>query len=56
MDAANLARLATAFQPVFGVPLSIRPLRADDFEIDVIFRHKGAREFPAYWSQPVFGI
>jgi acetyltransferase len=34
MNANWLARAATGFQPVIGYPISIRPLRPDDFDIE----------------------
>ena len=37
MDTPNLASLVAGFQPVYGAPISIRPLRADDFEIEEAF-------------------
>ena len=37
MDAIRSANLSTAFQPVIGHAISIRPLRADDFEIEAEF-------------------
>jgi acetyltransferase len=37
MDAEILARFASGFQPVYGASISIRPLRADDFEIEEAF-------------------
>lgn len=37
MQLAKLAGLATSFQPVIGHAISIRPLRADDFEIETEF-------------------
>ncbi len=37
MDKTNFTKFATAFQPVIGVPISIRPLRTDDFDIEETF-------------------
>lgn len=37
MDAINLSTLVAGFQPVYGAPISIRPLRTDDFEIEEAF-------------------
>jgi len=39
MDAEIQARFASGFQPVYGASISIRPLRADDFEIEEAFLH-----------------
>jgi acetyltransferase len=37
MKEMNLADFACGFQPVIGVTISMRPLRADDFEIAMAF-------------------
>lgn len=37
MSQTNPADMAFAFQPVIGVPILIRPLRADDFDIEEAF-------------------
>lgn len=37
MNKTSLAKFTTAFQPVIGVPTSIRPLRTDDFDIEEAF-------------------
>jgi acetyltransferase len=37
MNHTNLADFASGFQHVIGVPISMRPLRPDDFEIEMTF-------------------
>jgi acetyltransferase len=37
MNKLNPADFASGFQPVIGVPISIRPLRADDVDIEELF-------------------
>jgi hypothetical protein len=48
MHKLNLADFASGFQPVIGVPISIRPLRADDFDrlniIGALFLNDGQRD------------
>jgi acetyltransferase len=37
MNRVDPATLVTGFQPVIGAPITVRPLRADDFEIEEQF-------------------